>query len=132
LDLVPSKLHIVMVNLKEKFLVATQSVPGIAFGSRKRSNRVTALLVFYFIPMQPTPRMDHPSLSSHPDAKKYSYKHPYYKSRNVVRGNEISGRQYPASQFLGTRTAGSAVSHQCHQSTKPTLFRAGLDLDSGY
>jgi hypothetical protein len=111
-ELVLSKLHIVMVNFTEKSWMLYSLCPALHMARSRK--RVTALLVFHLIPMQPTLRIHHPSPSSHPDAKKYSDKHLYYKSRNVGQREAISARQYLASKWVGSSTAGSRVSHLCH------------------
>ena len=98
-------------------LDAIQPVPGHCIWLTEGNNRVTVLLVFYLIPMQRTLRIHYPSPPSHLDAKKYSHKHLYYKSRNVGRGQPIPRRQYPASSCVSTCTAGSSVSHQCYHPT---------------
>jgi hypothetical protein len=67
LDLVPSKLHIIMVNVTEKAWMLDSPLPGIECGLRKRNtNRVTALLVFCLIPMQLTLGIHHFSPSHSP------------------------------------------------------------------
>ena len=115
LDLVPSKSHIIIVNFTEKSWMLYSPCPGIAYGSRKGNNRVTALPVFYFMSMQSTLRIHHPSSTSHPNAKKISHKHLYYKSRKLGRCG-----QYPPSHCVGTGgtcTAGSPVPHLCYHPT---------------